>query len=148
MMSPLQATSPSTVASARLCRSSAELGQLNLESKRIARFDLAFEAHIVDSCEKCDAPFVFVHRAKRDTACLREGFDDQDSGHDRVLGKMTLKKMLVDGDILDANSPLADFELDDAIDQQERKAVRKNFLDRDGIENCWWNIAGQCEGAF
>ncbi len=142
MMSPLHATSPSTVASAEAVPIERRNWVSSTSSrKRVARFDLAFEAHIVDPCEKGDAPFVLIHRAKRDTACLRQGFDDQDPGHDRVLRKMTLEKMLVDGDILDAHSALADFELDDSIDQQERKAMRKNFLNRDRIEDCWLNIA-------
>ena len=41
---------------------------------------------------------------------------------------------LVERDVLDADDPLVDFELGDAIDEQKRIAVRQNPLDRGVVE--------------
>ena len=54
------------------------------------------------------------------------------AGRAAVAGRREIP--LVDRDVLDADDALVRLELDDAIDEQERIAVRQNALDRRVIE--------------
>ena len=65
---------------------------------------------------------------------LRHGFHDQDAGHNRKLRKVPVEKRLVDGDILDADNPFR-LEFEDAIDKQERVAMRQDLPDLIDIQN-------------
>jgi hypothetical protein len=66
---------------------------------------------------------------------LSDGFDDEDAGHDRVTGKVSCEMRLVYGDVLDGDDALATIDLDDAVDEKERVAMRKNALDLENVEN-------------
>ena len=46
-----------------------------------------------------------------------------------MAGKMTLKKGLVDRDVLHADHPFARLELEYAVDKQERISVRQHLHD-------------------
>src|SRR5579883_578982 len=65
---------------------------------------------------------------------LRERFDHVDAGQERVAGKMSREDGLGRGDVLVAQGPHAGLELDDAIDQQNRIAVRQNLRDLPDVE--------------
>jgi hypothetical protein len=47
---------------------------------------------------------------------------------------MSLKKIFVDGDVLDSHDPLLRFHFFDGVHQKERVAVRQDLLDRYAIE--------------
>src|SRR5207245_11703963 len=56
-------------------------------------------------------------------------FDNENARHHRRAGKMSLKKLFVRGDVLDADDPLAGVDFQHAIDQQHRIAMRKDLHD-------------------
>ena len=58
-------------------------------------------------------------------AGLRQRLADQHAGHERLVGKMAAKERLVDRDVLQRHDAPAVFELQDAIDELKRKAVRQ-----------------------
>ena len=70
-----------------------------------------------------------------DGADLGDGFDDQHAWHDRVVREMALEKLVADRDVFDPDRAPAGFELDDAIDQQKRIAVRNDLLNIGGLEH-------------
>src|SRR5205807_3668302 len=76
---------------------------------------------------------------------LRHGLHDQHAGHHRKIGKMALEKRLVIGDVLDADYALR-LQLDDAIHQQERVAMRQYPADlvdvQDWLETRYYNSRG------
>src|SRR5580658_468906 len=61
-------------------------------------------------------------------AGLRQRLDDQHPGHHRKIGKMTAEEWLVEGDVFDGEH-VRSIELQDAIDQQERIAMRQGAQD-------------------
>ena len=58
---------------------------------------------------------------------LRQALDDEHARHDRELREMPLEERLVDGDVLDADGALVAVHVDDAIDHQERIAMRQQL---------------------
>src|SRR3984957_10424739 len=56
---------------------------------------------------------------------LRHGLDHHHAGIDRSFGKMTLECRLVEGDVLDADAGVIAPDIDDAVDQQHRIAMRE-----------------------
>ena len=66
---------------------------------------------------------------------MREGFDHQNARHYRRAGKVTLKIFFVDADLFDADDAFARHEFDDAIDEEERIAMRQKFLNAFSVEN-------------
>jgi hypothetical protein len=111
-----------------------DLTELNLEPKGIPGFNLPLEANVVETGEERDLAPVFLQRKHGDSTDLGQRFDDQHARHYRVVRKMTLKKRITHGHILDANAAFASFELFDPIYQQERISVRDNLHDLDSIE--------------
>jgi hypothetical protein len=61
---------------------------------------------------------------------LRHGFDHQHAGHHRVAGEMALEEGLVDGHVLERAQPLVRLDLQHAIHQQERIAMRQHPMMR------------------
>lgn len=105
----------------------AKLPKLNRHQQLIARFHLTFEADIIDASKECKLVLVFLEHLQRDTTGLRHRFNDQHTGHNRVLREVALEERLVGGDVLDTDGFHTWFELDDAINQQERITVRKQL---------------------
>ena len=68
-----------------------------------------------------------VHHDDGPGLCHR--LNHQHAGHDRIVGKVALKKGLVHGHILDGYQALAALELNHSVDQQKRVAVRKQSQD-------------------
>jgi 5-bromo-4-chloroindolyl phosphate hydrolysis protein len=53
---------------------------------------------------------------------------------------VALKKRFVDADLLDADYAYLRDQLDDAIDQKKRVAMRQEFLNCLGIEDCFHSV--------
>src|SRR5467141_2109259 len=62
------------------------------------------------------------------TARLRHRLKNQDPRHDRLPGKMSLKVVLVDRDILDTDAALEAFHLENRVHHQKWIAMRQQFL--------------------
>ncbi|MNV89902.1 hypothetical protein D3C71_1842360 [compost metagenome] len=67
-------------------------------------------------------------------AGLGQGLDHQHAGHDRVAGEVAVEEGLVAAHALDGEHALVGFQLEHAVDQQERIAVRQQLLDRRHVE--------------
>src|SRR5579872_1940472 len=74
-------------------------------------------------------------RKQQQSAGLGHPFDDQHARHDRFAREMTLEKALIDGDVFQADDALQPLDFDDRVHQQERIAVRQNFLYARVVEN-------------
>ena len=89
----------------------------------------AFDPHEVDQLLA-----VLGLREDHDGAHLRHGLgQDRRRQHRRVVVAVC-EVPLVQGHVLDANDALVGFELGDAIDEQERVAVREDSFDRRVIQ--------------
>jgi hypothetical protein len=67
-----------------------------------------------------------LHRPQyQDGRCLRQAFDHQDAGHDRIVRKCPAKVRLVHRQVLDADAMVLAADVDDAVDQKKRIAVRQ-----------------------
>ena len=66
---------------------------------------------------------------RRVTADLGHCLDDENAGHHLVSREVALKEPFVRGDVLDADAALSLFELEHAVDKQERVAVGDDLLD-------------------
>jgi glycerol-3-phosphate dehydrogenase (NAD(P)+) len=108
---------------------------LDFEPQGVARLDLALEAHAVDAGEKGHLATMLFHAEQRHRANLCQCFDNEHARHYRVIGEVTLKEWLVHGDVLDANRADAVLDLNDAIDEKKRIAVRDNRLNLLGVEH-------------
>src|ERR1700676_3488768 len=60
---------------------------------------------------------------------LRHGLDHHHAGIDRAVGKVTEKRGLVVGDVLDADARVIGADIEHPIDQQHRIAVRQRLED-------------------
>src|SRR5581483_7592442 len=100
----------------------AKLHHLELEPDLVSGNDGAPELHVVERHEVHHLVIdilAFEVAHQQHAAHLGHRFNDQHSGHDRMTRKMTLKKLLVDGDVLDPDDPVLPLDLDDAIHEQE-----------------------------
>jgi hypothetical protein len=104
------------------------------QAQLISGFHRPFEFHVVQSGEDKNlgiarpAPGIMGE----DRAYLGHSLTDEYSRHDRTIGKMPLKEILIKGDILDTDDLPIAVDLDDAIDEQKRITMRKiieYFLD-------------------
>jgi hypothetical protein len=66
---------------------------------------------------------------RKDGRGLRHRLDDEHARHHREVREVPGKERLVDGDVLDRRDAHVLLEGDDAIDEEERVAVRQVFLD-------------------
>src|SRR5207302_10518384 len=101
------------------------------EPQLIARHDRPPETGLVDAAEEEELFLAVGHVAQsEDGRALGHGFDDEDAGHDRIAGKVTLEKLLVGGDVFQSDDSRAvGIDLEDAIDQQHRIAMRQQLHD-------------------
>src|SRR5688500_4418953 len=58
---------------------------------------------------------------------LRQRLDHQDRRHQRLVRKMSLEKIFVDGDVLERHQPLSRLVLADGVDKERGKAVGQTF---------------------
>ena len=104
----------------------------------------AAEACALNSCEYNELAVAIRQLAHQQNApSLRHGLDHQDAGHDGQLRKVSLEERLVDGHIFQRDDAFLRIQLYDAVDQQEREAVRQNAHDGVGIHQ---NGVGRSEG--
>src|SRR5262249_26057112 len=73
-------------------------------------------------------------RENQDGADLRDTFRQYRRGHGRGLTGRVREIALVERDVLDADDPAIRLELRDAIDQQERVAMRQDPFDDADVE--------------
>src|SRR5690606_28565723 len=106
------------------------------EDQLVTRHHRLAEAQLVGTnkvIQGAIARFGIHHLETEQAGCLRHGLDDQDTRHDRMLGKMTIEKRLVDSDILvGTNALVFHIERYHAIHQQKRVTVWQvfaNFVD-------------------
>ena len=78
---------------------------------------------------------IFHFAEQQQSADLGNGFNDQDAGHNRFAGKMTLKEVFVHGDVLDSDNALLWFHFFDSVNQKKGIAVGQDFLDPNAVEN-------------
>ena len=87
------------------------------------------EADALDAGEEGQPLAVFRLRQNQDRADLGDGLcQNRRRQHEPPVGRLR-EIALVRRDVLDADDPLVDLELGDAIDEQERIAVRQNLFD-------------------
>jgi glutamate carboxypeptidase len=70
---------------------------------------------------------VFYFGEQQCATRLRDGFHDQDAGHDRKSRKMSYEERLIDGDILDGDDVLFTLQFQDAVNEEKRVTVRQDF---------------------
>src|SRR5688572_7728816 len=108
----------------------------HLEIESISRNDGPPELRFVDP-EEVEKARRFVEglaRVREDAADLRERFDDEDAGHDRILREMTLEPGLVHAHALVAADLLVRDDVGHAIDEHERPAMREDLEDLLDVE--------------
>ena len=87
-----------------------------------------------------DLAAVLLGREHRDRAGLRDRLDRQHARHDRPLGEVPGEPPVVGADLADADDALAGLELEDLVDEQERRAVRDQRLDHVAAERRDGNV--------
>ena len=108
----------------------------DLEPERVAGNDRASESGIIDAREKrylVSAILKFAQGEYRSDLSKRLYL--QHARHHGHTRKMALKKIFVRCHLFDADDPHTGLELDYAVDQQKRIAMRQNLLNRNRIEN-------------
>ena len=107
----------------------AHADELALEREDVPRLDDPLEAAVVDAGEERDLPAVRLVGEDGDGAGLRDRLDREHAGHDRPLGEVAREPPVVGADLAPADDALAGLELDDLVDEQERRAVRDELHD-------------------
>ena len=109
---------------ARLRERRARLQQRHFEAQLIARDHLPAELRAVDAVQiharHRHRPFALEHQRR---GHLRQRLEHQHAGHQRHAGKMPLKEILVDRDVLVRDEPLAGLVLVHGVDQHRRVAI-------------------------
>ena len=67
------------------------------------------------------APVHFIEQQQRRR--LRQRLDHEDRRHQRLVRKMSLEEIFVDGDVLEGDQPLSRLVLGDGVDEERGKAV-------------------------
>src|ERR1700726_4419622 len=114
-------------ASLKFAECSAPGENVYFDAQLIARNDGAAEARVINGDEIEKFFFaVFYFLQQKQASGLRHGFDDENAGHDGFTGKMSLKEIFVDGDVLDSDDVLPAFHFFDGVDEKKRIAVRED----------------------
>src|SRR5262245_31207544 len=105
------------------------LEQRHLEAQLVAGHNRTAELCVLDGYQEHQL-FVAILDAfeDEDAGCLRHRFNDEDAGHDGKIRKMSAKKRLVGGHVLDADDTLGG-KLDDFVDEQHWVAMRQDLPD-------------------
>ncbi len=99
----------------------------DLDPQLVARHHWPPETGALDSCKHHEFLMPVLDFGQQQCAAsLSNGFNDQNPRHDWQVWKVSCKKRLVDGDILDGNDALLASEINDPVDEQERKPVGEN----------------------
>ena len=98
--------------------------QRHLETQPIARHHLAPELRVVHTAQVGVPRRLAVGAVdQKQRGHLRQRLDHEDAGHQRCAGKMPLKEIFVDGDVLDGDQPLAGLVLGHRVDERRRVPV-------------------------
>ena len=105
----------------------AALDRAHLELELVARHHRAAEARAIErataSVDPAASPSAdAMHEQRRG---LRQRLADEDARHDRAARKVAGEERLVDGDALPRDQAHAVLEADDAVDEEQRVAVRE-----------------------
>src|SRR5205085_2800299 len=108
----------------------------HFKHQRIARNNRPAETSFFDSGKQDQLLIAVLDLTKRENgAALSQGLNHQNAGHYRRAGKVTLEIFFVDADLFNADDAFARHEFDDAIDEEERIAMRQKFLNAFSVEN-------------
>src|SRR5688500_4649156 len=77
---------------------------------------------------------------------LGQRLNHQHARHHRRTRKVALEERFVDADLFDSDYPFLRDQLDNSIDQKKRIAMRQEFLNCQGIEDCFHY--GHCQLAI
>ena len=136
MNSPRQATSPDTVAEPVPVPMPRRIWPSSTSSRSVSPgCTWRLKRTLSSPGEEGDLAAILLELEHRDRADLGDRLDDQDAGHHRVVGEMALEKRLADRHVLDPDGALSGLQLDDPIDEQERKTMRDDPLDIRRFEN-------------
>ena len=109
--------------------------QLNFDAQLVAGHHRPAEFRPLDPGEHDEFVLPVFHFGQQQRpARLGNGLHNQHPRHDRQVGKVPGKERLVDGHILDGHDPLLALDLNDAVDQQEGKAVGQNMENVDDVQ--------------
>lgn len=86
-----------------------------LQNQLVAGQDGLAEFHMVHGKQDGDFSGVFQLLGQQDARKLGHGLDNEDPRHDGLGRKVPLEKGLVDGDVLDADSPAIGVHFNDAV---------------------------------
>ena len=94
------------------------------------------ETRVIDSheIEQLISP-VGKFLQKQQSAGLGHGFNDQNTGHDRLSRKMALEETFVDAYVFDSHNALESLHFQDGVDHQERITMWQDFLDLISVQN-------------
>src|SRR5215472_17597470 len=108
----------------------------HFDTQLISGDDRSAKARLIDGGEIKKLLVAFLNLGKQEQATrLRHALDDQHSGHDGFPREMALKVAFVDRDVFDGHNTLEPFDLQDAVHEQERIAMRQYFLNARVVEN-------------
>ena len=111
----------------------------DLDAELVAGDDGLAKAGVIDAGEDHELGVAIVlgeFCEQKRAAGLRDGFDDENSGHDGKVRKMASEVRLVDGDVLDGDDAGFALHLEDAIDEEKRVTMRQDghdLLDVQGV---------------
>ena len=119
---------------AHLYGSAAPVEDGDLDAELIAGGDGAAEAGVFDAGKDHELGVTVGDLIEEQSAaCLSDGFDHEDAGHDGVVGEVALEVRLVDGDVLDGDDALPALDLDDTVDKEEGIAMRQEGHDFEDV---------------
>src|SRR5690606_23197996 len=100
-----------------------------VEEELVSGHDGPAELRLVDSHEVDELRRVALAEAMdaQRTRRLREALDDENARHDGVAREVALEEWLVDGHVLEPDGGLVAIHVEDAIDQEERIAMRQQL---------------------
>jgi hypothetical protein len=110
-----------------LAHAAFDLFNIGAHDDLIARMDGVTEAQLVDARKIRNQAAVFFRIEQRDAADLGHGFRQQHARHNRLAREVALEKQFVERRVLNADSVFHRFQLDDAVYEQHRIAMRQNF---------------------
>ena len=108
---------------------------VDFDAELVAGHDGLAELGAFDAGEDHELGFAIGDLGEqKSTASLGDGFNDENTGHDGVSRKVSVEVGLVGGDVLEGDDALAAFDLDNAVNEQERIAMWQDALDLDDVE--------------
>src|SRR5207249_1040329 len=99
--------------------------KLYLGDERIPGYHRLSELGILYTAYHGYLVFVDWHRKHQDASDLGHGFQNQHARHHRLSGKVAVKEVLVNGDVLQADRALSGLDLKDSVHEEHRVAVRQ-----------------------